>query len=153
MLRSFFARDRQVVTTQIDGWQVLKAALPPKERRGLVLVDPPFEAPCEFARLASGLANGIKRFGHGVFVLWYPIKDPDAVSRFKDMVRKSIGERDALNAELIVRDPADSTRLNGSGLVIVNPPFRFQDQFEPALSWAAQYLGQDGRAAAKIVSV
>ena len=75
VLQGLFAGDHQVRVTKLDGWLALGAHLPPKERRGLVLVDPPFEAAGEFDRLVDGLARAHRRFGHGMFALWSPIKN------------------------------------------------------------------------------
>ena len=66
----------------LDAWVALKALLPPKERRGVVLIDPPFEETDEFDRMADGLAQALQRFATGVYIAWYPIKDPKPVARF-----------------------------------------------------------------------
>ncbi len=81
-LRQLFARDPQTKVMALDGWTALKSLLPPKERRGVVLIDPPFEEAGEFERIVEGLANAARRFATGTFVIWYPIKDARAVARF-----------------------------------------------------------------------
>ena len=83
--------------------------LPPKEKRGLVFVDPPFEARDEFLTLSNGLRIGYDRFGQGIFAAWYPIK-----------------RRDVVAVELHLRSPVNSDRLSGCGMVIVNPPYGFE---------------------------
>ena len=83
LLQQLFKRDRQTKVLGIDGWVALKSLLPPKERRGLVLIDPPFEEPGELTRLAQGLGEAARRFATGTFVLWYPIKDARPVHAFR----------------------------------------------------------------------
>lgn len=125
-LRAALARDRRVAVHRRSGWEALGALLPPEQRRGLVFVDPPFEAPDEFSTLADGLARGHRRFAHGVFAAWYPIKQLAAVRAFIAVVGAS-AIRDVVAVELTLRAPTDPGRLNGCGLLVVNPPFGFQD--------------------------
>lgn len=124
-LRRRFARDKQVAVHQRDAWEALAALLPPKERRGLVLIDPPFEDPGEFARLAQGLAAARARFRSGVFAAWYPVKHRAPVRGFHTALQEA-GIPDVVVSELLLHEPVDPTRLNGCGLVVVNPPFRFE---------------------------
>jgi 23S rRNA (adenine2030-N6)-methyltransferase len=131
-------RDPRAGITEIDGWTALRAYLPPKERRGLVLVDPAFEEPGEFARLADGLAEAHRRWATGVFVLWYPIKDRDEAHRFE---RRMAGLQIAkvLRAELSVGIQPKPEALHACGLMIVNPPWRLEDELKillPALQAA-----------------
>ena len=139
-LRRFFARDRQVAVHRRDGWEALGALLPPSERRGLVLIDPPYEAPGEFTRLLAGLNTGLGRFRTGVFAAWYPIKHRAPVRAFHTGLRES-GLRDIVAAELWLREPLDPSRLNGCGLVVVNPPFGFTEAAEPILGALLGRLG------------
>ena len=118
-----FRGDGQVVARQMDGYEALRAWLPPPERRGVVLVDPPFEQRDEFKFLLKGLKDGYRRFETGVFVLWYPIKDRAPTEAFHQALGNS-GIRRILAAELLLRPPTDPTRLNGCGLIVVNPPWR-----------------------------
>jgi 23S rRNA (adenine2030-N6)-methyltransferase len=144
-LRSAFARDRQVSVHLRDGWETLGALLPPPSdvaRRGLVLIDPPFERPDEFARLAAGILTANARFGAGVLAAWYPIKHRAPVRAFHDAVRAS-GVRDVVAAELWLREPTDPGRLNGSGLLVVNPPYRFEAEAAPILDALLGRLGRE----------
>ncbi len=145
-LRRLFARDRQVAAHHRDGWKALRALLPPKERRGLVLIDPPYENPDEFARVTDGLRVGWARFRTGVFAAWYPIKHRAPVRAFHDALREN-RLRDVLAAELWLRAPLDPTRLNGCGMLLVNPPYRFEREAEPILRALLQRLG-DGESGA-----
>ena len=122
-LRRLFARDRQVGVHRRDGYAALPAFLPPPERRALILLDPPYEQPDEFAALADALRRGLARFASGVFAAWYPIKHRAPVRAFEARIA---GLRDVVAAELLLREPTDPTRLNGSGLLVVNPPFGFE---------------------------
>lgn len=139
-LRHLFARDPQVAVHKRDAWEALGALLPPAERRGLVLIDAPYEAPDEFARVLAGLRTGLARFATGVFAAWYPIKHRAPVRDFHDAVRAS-GMRDVVAVELRLREPTDPARLNGCGLLVVNPPFRFEAEAAPILEALLRLLG------------
>lgn len=139
-LRREFARDRQVGVHGRDGYEALGALLPPKERRGLVLIDPPFEQPDEFGRLAVGLRTAYARFRGGVYAAWYPVKGRAPVRAFHDAMRES-GLRDVVAAELWLREPTDAARLNGCGLLVVNPPYRFEAEAPPILDALRARLG------------
>jgi 23S rRNA (adenine2030-N6)-methyltransferase len=140
-LRRLFARDRQGAVHHRDGWGALGALLPPAERRGLVLIDPPYEAPGEFDRVAAGLRAAQAKFPTGVYAAWYPIKHRAPVRAFHAALRES-GLRDIVAAELLLREPLDPARLNGSGLVVVNPPWRFEAEAEPILAALLDRLGE-----------
>ena len=139
-LRRLFARDRQVAVHHRDGWEALGALLPPPERRGLVLIDPPYEAPDEFDRLAAGLRAAHAKFPTGVYAAWYPIKHRAPVRVFHAALRES-GIPDVVAAEFFHREPLDPARLNGSGLLVVNPPWRFEAKAAPILAALLDRLG------------
>jgi 23S rRNA (adenine2030-N6)-methyltransferase len=139
-LRRLFARDRQVAVHHRDGWEALGALLPPKQRRGLVLIDPPYEDRQEFAALVRGLAIGHARFATGVFAAWYPIKQRAPVRAFLDGLRES-GMRDVLTAEFCLREPVDAGRLNGCGMLVINPPYRFEQEVPAILQALLERLG------------
>ncbi len=139
-LRRRFAGDHQVAVHHRDGWEAIGALLPPKERRGLVLIDPPFEDPHEFAKLARGLATGWQRFRTGVLAAWYPIKRRAPVRQFLTDMRQS-GMRDIVAAELCLREPIDPARLNGCGMLVVNPPWRFEHEVPVILAALLDRLG------------
>jgi 23S rRNA (adenine2030-N6)-methyltransferase len=129
-----------------DAWEALGALLPPKERRGLVLIDPPFEYPREFSRLTEGLIVGWQRFRSGVFAAWYPIKQRTPARQFLTDIQAS-GIRDIVAAELCLREPVDPARLNGCGMLVVNPPYRFEQEVPPILAALLGRLG-DGASGA-----
>lgn len=128
--------DRRAKALAIDGWTAIGAYLPPKERRGLVLIDPPFEDRADFIRLAEALAVAHRKWSTGTFILWYPIKTgggPDALSR--RLRRLGVGKM--LRCELVVGPLREDAGLAGSGLILVNPPFTLEHDLRrlmPALS-------------------
>ncbi|HTW27528.1 MAG TPA: 23S rRNA (adenine(2030)-N(6))-methyltransferase RlmJ [Acetobacteraceae bacterium] len=139
-LRRLFADDAQVAVHARDAWEALGALLPPAERRGLVLIDPPYEAEDEFQQLVAGLWRGHARFATGVFAAWYPIKHRAPVRAFHAALSES-GMRDIVAAELWLREPVDPARLNGCGLAVVNPPWQFETEAAPILAALLQRLG------------
>ncbi len=139
-LRRAFANDPRGAVHRRDAWEALGALLPPPERRGLILVDPPYEAPDEFDKLAAGLRLGHARFASGVFAAWYPIKHRAPVRAFHTAMRES-GMRDIVAADIWLREPLDAARLNGCGLLVINPPFRFDAEAAEILAALLARLG------------
>lgn len=135
-----FARDGQVSVHRRDGWEALGALLPPLEKRGLILIDPPYEAADEFVRLASGLGRAYRRFRNGTFAAWYPIKHRAPVRSFHEALAEA-GLRDVVAAELWLHEPTDPARLNGCGLLVVQPPFRFEPEAAPVVAALLRRLG------------
>ncbi|MFO1115598.1 MAG: 23S rRNA (adenine(2030)-N(6))-methyltransferase RlmJ [Beijerinckiaceae bacterium] len=123
-LKRRFARDRRVKALDLDGWTALGAFVPPPERRGLVLVDPPFEAKDEFAMLARGFVAAFAKWTTGVYALWYPVKDPLAAAALWNAVRES-GATRALRLELAIA-PDSHAGLVRTGLIVVNPPWTLE---------------------------
>jgi 23S rRNA (adenine2030-N6)-methyltransferase len=140
------AGDRRAKAVAIDGWTALKAYVPPKERRGLILVDPAYEDPGDFARLGQGLAAAHRKWASGIFLGWYPIKErtaPDALAR---RLRNS-GIPKILRAELSVATPREPTRLAACGLVVINPPWTLAEELAMLLPELAVVLsGKSGGA-------
>jgi 23S rRNA (adenine2030-N6)-methyltransferase len=122
-----------------DGYMALKAFLPPPERRGVALIDPPFETPDEFARLAAALGSAWRKWPTGVYVVWYPIKDTTAVAGFEAALRRE-GVARALRLALQVAQPWPDGPLAASGLVVVNPPFGLEDEARILLPFLAANL-------------
>ena len=141
-LHRLFDGDFQSRVTELDGWLALGAHLPPKEKRGLILVDPPFEIEGEYERLADGLAKGYRRFAGGTFCLWYPLKKNAPIKAFHEAL-KALEIPKMLCAELSVRSDRETTGLSGSGLIIVNPPFTLKGELEVLLPFLKARLGQD----------
>ena len=144
-LKALFAGDLQVRAIELDGWLSLGAHLPPKEKRGLVLVDPPFEQEGEFDRLVDGLTRAHRRWPNGIYALWYPIKDRAAVARFRRELQGT-GIPKILDVVFEVRSPSRGERLDGSGLVVVNPPFVFEGEMRVLLPELNKALAEDAKA-------
>ena len=138
--------DPRAKALAIDGWTALGAYVPPKERRGLVLVDPPFEQPEEFARLVRGLETAHRKWPTGSYLLWYPIKDPAEVAALTRRLSRT-GTRKMLRVELIVPTASEDLGLRGSGLVVVNPPWTLHGELKVLLPALAAVLGRSGRPA------
>lgn len=145
------AGDRRAKVLGLDGWLALKAQLPPKERRGVILVDPPFEEPGELERIVQGLQNARRRFAGGVYVLWYPIKDSTLITRFRRTIA-TIAPPETLDIELLIRAPGDG-RLYGSGLIVINPPFTLEADLAALLPVLAERLAQGAGACASATRI
>src|SRR4051812_13144716 len=141
-LARHFSTDRRIKTIAIDGWTALNAYVPPKERRGLVLVDPPFEEAADFARLARALEAAHRKWAGGIYVLWYPIKGREEADALARRLRRS-GIPKILRAELNIR-PQEPERLAGCGLIIVNPPWTLAGELQVLLPELAEILAGSG---------
>ncbi len=124
-----------------DGYGALKALLPPPERRGLVLIDPPFEKTDEFATLAAALIGAWKRWPGGVYLIWYPLKDRAAAAAFHTAIAAA-GIPDVTFYELFVRGPGAAPGLAGSGLLAINAAFALDGPLRLALPVLAERLAQ-----------
>jgi 23S rRNA (adenine2030-N6)-methyltransferase len=131
--------DRRVKTVAIDGWTALSAYIPPKERRGLVLIDPPYEQPDEFSRLAASLSAAVDKWPTGIFFAWYPIKDASQiVALLRDLRARKMANM--LRAEFTLSSSPDDTKLRGSGQLIVNPPWTLEQDLKILLPALAKIL-------------
>ena len=137
-------RDARVKVVAIDGYTALNAYVPPKERRGLVLLDPPFEQPDEFERLVDALAGAHRKWPTGIYLIWYPLKDARATGRFaRDLAR--LGVPRMLRAELAIARARAAERLAGTGLIVVNPPWRLEGELNVLLPALAKGLAENGQ--------
>jgi len=142
-LRGNVARDPRAGVHLLDGFQAVKAFLPPRERRGLMLMDPSFDRKGEYARVVDALTEARRRFATGVCAFWYPLMEPAALRAFERALRDS-GVPQILQLELWVH-PADWTvDLRGCGLLVVNPPFGFAAQAREILPWLVDVLAKPG---------
>jgi 23S rRNA (adenine2030-N6)-methyltransferase len=135
--------DPKVKVVTIDGWTALSAYLPPKERRGAVLIDPPFEQPGEFDRLAAALAGAHRKWATGTYLGWYPIKDRRDADAFGRRLARTRIEK-MLRVEVTVAPDRAATRLAGTGLIVVNPPWTLEGELAVLLPALAAVLGRDG---------
>jgi 23S rRNA (adenine2030-N6)-methyltransferase len=132
-LRNTFAGDNQVSVHHMDGFLGLKAFLPPKERRGIVLIDPPYEDPDEFTHLTQALPAALKRWESGVYAIWYPIKEKRQIERFYAALKQHLSQ-DILAIELNIY-PDIPNHLNGCGMAVINPPWQFDGIINNNLPW------------------
>ena len=143
------AGDERTKTIEIDGWTGLSAYIPPVERRGVVLIDPPFEQEGDYTRLANALDTARRKWATGTYVLWYPIKgrpEPDALA--KRILRLAIPK--IMRVELTVSPLSDPTRLNGCGLIVLNPPWKLADELSALLPILATLLGRAGKGTSRL---
>jgi 23S rRNA (adenine2030-N6)-methyltransferase len=140
LLESCLRHDRRVSVTGIDAEICVKANLPPPERRGLVLIDPPYEEKDEAERAIRMLSQGLNRFATGCFMLWYPVKADGLAERMSDAAA-ALGLAGTLKAELRIRESFKEGGLAGSGLIVINPPWQLDRELELLLPALAKRLG------------
>jgi 23S rRNA (adenine2030-N6)-methyltransferase len=145
LLKENMHGDRRVAVHLGEGWHVPRALLPTREKRALLLIDPPFEQADELERCVQALNDAIGRMRQAVVAIWYPIKDLNQLKRFYRDLQKSPAPK-LLRIELYVQAADDAQRLNGSGLVISNPPWGLEDELKQVLPWLTSLLlqGQAG---------
>jgi 23S rRNA (adenine2030-N6)-methyltransferase len=143
VLRRAMAGFEGVAVHERDGYEGLRAFLPPAQKRALVLIDPPFEAADEYDRIIENVAAAWQKFKSGVFVVWYPVKSLAPERAFFESV-KVAGLRDVVAAKLTLRPPLDAARLNGCGLLVVNPPFGFEAAMLEILQAFVAVFGEAG---------
>jgi 23S rRNA (adenine2030-N6)-methyltransferase len=145
-LRELFHHDHRVHVHERNGYEALKALLPPKEKRGLVLIDPPYEAQeSEYRVIEKALKVALQRWPTGVYAVWYPIKLRSQVQPFHRWLQHC-GVRRVLRAELLVHPDDSPLRLNGSGMVILNAPWKLDEVLRDSLRAMAPLLSQERRA-------
>lgn len=142
-LRSEFGRERNVSIVHGDGYQALNSHLPPKERRGLVLVDPSYERADEWERVVDAIGTAHQRWPTGVYALWYPIQERPRIERFHKRLQGT-GINKMLCAELWVYPDDAALRLNGSGVVVINPPWQLEAAIEEAMDYLWRVLSPEG---------
>jgi len=149
VLANVFAREKRVAVQNMDAYQALTAYLPPAERRGLVLIDSSFDVAREFERLARALKQSYARFATGVYAAWYPLMEPAAMRDFLGSVQRS-GMRKVLRIEIVVRERDESGIIPGCGMLVVNPPWRFEAEARTIVKWLAEKLVVSGKGQALV---
>lgn len=151
LLRHSFAElGRQVRIEAADGFEGLKAVLPPPPRRGLTLIDPAYEVKTDYRQVVAALKAGMERFATGIYILWYPLL-PRYEARELPVKLKRLPETRWMNLTLSVRAPsAEGYGMHGSGLFLVNPPWSLADSLGEVLPWLAGVLGQDDTASYRL---
>ncbi len=148
-LETVVGRGRNASVHLMDGYQALKAFLPPKEKRGLVLLDSSFDRAGEFRRIVRALKDAYLRWPTGTYAIWYPLMEPAAMRGFARDVEKT-GIRKILRLELLIRNPGEDTAIPGCGMLVVNPPWKFDLEARPLLDWIQQALSVEGAGKAKV---
>lgn len=156
LLAEAMGRDARVKTLEIDGWTGLNATVPPKQRRGLVLIDPPFEEPGEIERMAKGLVSAWRKWPGGVYALWAPIKSPQETRRLGRLAVEA-GVRRVLWMEVLVGAPVAAAPrvgggppLIGTAMMVVNPPFTLAQEARALLPALATRLARAGEGVARV---
>jgi len=141
-------RDTQARVVDLDGWMALPAFVPPKERRGLVLIDPAFEQKDEFARLGAGFADAFAKWPTGSYLLWYPVKSRRATDDLARHVAATVAAGPSpgkcLRLEFSVAPQTAGAALASAGLLIVNPPWTLAGELKAILPELEKPLGQGG---------
>lgn len=145
--QQFSAQKRQIAIQQKDGFEGIKACLPPPTKRGIVLIDPPYEVKDDYSRVVNCIKDSLKRFATGTYLIWYPRLQRPEPQQMIDRLRSL--DTDYLHVTLDVQKPAaDGFGMHGSGMWIINPPWTLRQSIEPHLDWLAKTLAQDATARA-----
>jgi len=139
LLQDWKGRDKRILLQQSSGFDGLIAQLPPREKRALVLIDPPYEIKQDYELVVNVLRNALKRFATGVYMIWYPLLARNEVARMQNALR-SLPELKWLNAELTISATKDSGMF-GSGVFVVNPPWPLHSQLQQCLPILVSELG------------
>lgn len=143
-LKILFAGDARVGIHQRDGYGAMKALLPPKEKRGLVLIDPPYEVQgAEFDAILTALRDALTRWPSGIYAVWYPIKQRRTLLPFLRKIA-ALPIKHALIAEVQVRPDDSPLRMNGSGMLLLNPPWKLDAELAAALPSLVAAMGERG---------
>ena len=150
-LKASLLGDKRFAIHHRDGYAAMKALLPPAQKRGLVLIDPPFEAQAiEYIHIENALADALAQWPNAIYAIWYPIKLRESVIPFKRWLRDHCGTSDVLVAEILLHPDNSPLRLNGCGTVIVNPPWRFERNLDDWLPRLAERLGNGAHARCRV---
>jgi 23S rRNA (adenine2030-N6)-methyltransferase len=142
-LKAVLHGDHRTKALAIDGWIALFANIPLKERRGLIVIDPPYEESVEFARLGETLAQAHRKWPNGLYLAWYPIKSREAPDALARRLRR-LALPKILRCELTIAPPRGEGPLAGSGLIIVNPPFPLERELRVILPELTRLLAPMG---------
>lgn len=143
LLRNNFKEFDNVTTKRDNGFQQLKATLPPKERRGLVLIDPPYELKEDYDLVVNAIEEGYKRFATGIYAIWYPVVLRQQTKRILKGLEKT-GIRKILQIELAVRPDSDQRGMTASGMIVINPPWTLTQQMQNILPYLTNVLVPEG---------
>lgn len=148
-LNKLFAANKQVRVLKQDAWQGIKALLPPQLKRGMVLIDPPYELKHEYRDVVNGLKSAYQRFATGTYAIWYPVLERQSCERFMQQLKKT-GIPAMLRLELSITEDLGGRGMTGSGMVVINPPWTLADEFAQVLPWLVKALQYEHRGSYKL---
>lgn len=135
-----------------NAWQALKAFVPPRENRGLVLIDPPYEQADEFENIALTLTHSLRHWRNGIYMTWYPVKERRPIEQLHRAIQALGGQAHAVEFTTLPTDVEQ--RLNGSGLILINPPWKLLDVLKQTLpALATFFAGETGTAQARFIDL
>ncbi|MEQ5113158.1 23S rRNA (adenine(2030)-N(6))-methyltransferase RlmJ [Providencia vermicola] len=143
LLRGEFLKDRRAQVSREDGYQQLKSKLPPHSRRGFALMDPPYEMKSDYEAVVKAVAEGYKRFATGSYAIWYPVVLRQQIKRMVNQL-EATGIRKILQIELAVRPDSDQRGMTASGMIVINPPWKLEQQMKNVLPWLHKTLVPEG---------
>ncbi|BAU80635.1 hypothetical protein SAMD00131843_00286 [Edwardsiella tarda] len=149
LLRAEFQKDERARVVRENGYQQLKSQLPPATRRGLILIDPPYELKSDYQDVVKGIQEGHKRFATGTYALWYPVVLRQNIRRMVHALEET-GIRRILQIELAVRPDSDQRGMTASGMIVINPPWKLEEQMRSLLPWLHQALVPQGTGHASV---
>ncbi|GLT18973.1 ribosomal RNA large subunit methyltransferase J [Vibrio zhanjiangensis] len=139
LLEQEFHRDRQVSLYKEDGFKRLKASLPPQERRGLVLIDPPYELAKEYRDVVQAIHQSYKRWATGIYAIWYPVVNRCDIDDMIDALQ-GLEIRKILQIELGVAADNNQHGMTASGMIVINPPWKLESQMQAILPFLQQSI-------------
>lgn len=141
LLKTQFQQRRLTRIEQMDAYAGFKAMLPPQSKRGLVLIDPPYELKTEYQDLISGLHEAYRRFPQATYAIWYPVIERTSVEQFISAI-VATGIKNQLRIEFTLQPDSPGFGMTGSGMLVINPPFNLATTLQPALEEVLQLMGQ-----------
>jgi 23S rRNA (adenine2030-N6)-methyltransferase len=141
-LQTELGKRARISVSDYDGYSAIRASLPPPERRALVLIDPPFEAQDEFAQITASVAAGLQRFPGGVFAVWYPLTMRAKVDEFLRGIH-DLNPPPTVAVEVTIAGEASRLKMKGCGVLVVNPPWQFEHEAAPTMTFLAEVLAQE----------
>lgn len=139
LLRAEFHKDPRANVVREDGYRQLKSQLPPLSRRGMILIDPPYELKTDYQAVVQGIKDGYKRFATGIYALWYPVVLRQNIKHLIQGLEMS-GIRRILQIELALLPDSDRRGMTASGMIVINPPWKLEAQMRELLPWLHQVL-------------
>lgn len=148
-LKNLFKQNKRVACHKRNGYEALKALLPPKEKRGLVFIDPSFEQKTEWEDIIQALEGALKKFSNGIYAIWYPVKDLKAIEQFTLLLsdlKKTHNLSDILKIEMTIYPEDVDFKMMGTGMIVLNPPWQFKTDLEECLPvlWKILSVNRNG---------